>query len=59
MYSVKSTAQLLSRRYIHRHSFVSYDVQYEETGFQERCKTFWRICWMARGIGACDVVFVL
>ena len=59
IYSVKITAQLLLGRYIHHVSFASYGVEYEETWFQERCKTFWHICWIARGTGACEVVFVL
>jgi hypothetical protein len=50
---------MLLDRYIHHQSFASYGVDYEEAGFQERCKTFWRICWMARDTGACEVVFVL
>jgi hypothetical protein len=40
IYSVNSMAKLRSHRYIHRQSFASYGVEYEETGFQERCKTF-------------------
>jgi len=59
MYSVKSRAQLLSDRYVHNQSFASYGVEYEETWFQERCKAFWPVWWIARGVGACEIVFVL
>jgi len=59
MYSVKSRAQLLWDRYTIHQSLASNGVEYEETWFQERCKAFCRVWWIARGIGACEIVFVL